>query len=101
MGDAYLGAEQVVAAIGDVLGGQASFDGAMGRYQAERDAHVRPFYEFTTQLATLEPPPPQLAQALAGIAGNQPAMDRFVRVTAGVTSPTEMFVQAEAGASAA
>ena len=101
MGDAYLGAEQVAAAIGDVLDGQATFDGAMGRYQAERDAHVRPFYEFTTQLATLEPPPPQLAQALAGIAGNQPAMDRFVRVTAGVTSPTEMFVPAEAGASAA
>ena len=42
-----------------------------------------------------------LAQALAGIAGNQPAMDRFVRVTAGVTSPAEMFAPAEAGESAA
>ena len=101
MGDAYLGAEQVAAAIGEVLRGEASFDNAMARYQAQRDAHVRPFYEFTTQLATLEPPPPELARALAGIAGNQPAMDRFVRVTAGVTSPAEMFAPAEAGESAA
>ena len=96
MSDAYLGAEQVAAAIDEVLRGRASLDEAMGRYQAERDARVRPFYEFTTQLATLEPPPPELAQALAGIAGNQPAMDRFVRVTAGVTSPAEMFAPAEA-----
>lgn len=101
MSDAYLGAEQVAAAIGQVLRGQASFDNAMGQYQAQRDAHVRPFYEFTTQLATLEPPPPELAEALAGIAGNQPAMNRFVRVTAGVTSPAEMFAPAEAGESAA
>jgi len=101
MSDAYLGAEQAAAAIGDVLRGQASFDPVMERYQAVRDAHVRPFYEFTTQLATLEPPPPALAQALAGIAGNQPAMDRFVRVTAGVTSPTEMFAPEAADASAA
>ncbi len=96
MSDAYLGAEQVAAAIDEVLRGRASLEEAMGRYQAERDARVRPFYEFTTQLATLEPPPPELAQALAGIAGNQPAMDRFVRVTAGVTSPAEMFAPAEA-----
>ena len=65
--------------------GSASFDEAMAAYQAARDEHVRPFYEFTTQLAALEPPPPEFAQALAGIVGNQPAMDRFVRVTAGVT----------------
>jgi 2-polyprenyl-6-methoxyphenol hydroxylase-like FAD-dependent oxidoreductase len=101
MSDAYLGAEQVASAIGEVLGGRAPFDEAMARYQSERDVHVRPFYEFTTQLATLEPPPPEFAHALAGIAGNQPAMDRFVRVTAGVTSPADMFVPEGAEVSAA
>ena len=48
-------------------------------------------YEFTTQLATLEPPPPQLQQLLEAVHGNQQAMDAFARVTAGVTSPAEFF----------
>ena len=101
MTDAYISAEQAASAIRDVLAGSATFGEAMARYQAERDEHVRPFYEFTAGLATLAPPPPELAQALARIAGNQPAMDRFVRVTAGVTPPAEMFGPARAGESAA
>ena len=48
-------------------------------------------YEFTTQLATLEPPPPELQQLLAAVHGNQDAMDAFARVNAGVTSPAEFF----------
>jgi hypothetical protein len=47
----------------------------MGRRQAERHATVVPMYEFTTQLATLEPPPPELQQLLAAIAGNQLTME--------------------------
>ena len=48
-------------------------------------------YEFTTQLATLEPPPPELQQLLGAMHGNQEAMDGFARVNAGVTSPAEFF----------
>ena len=48
-------------------------------------------YEFTTQLATLEPPPPDLQQLLGAVYGNQDAMDGFARVNAGVTSPAEYF----------
>ena len=47
--------------------------------------------EFTTELATLEPPPPELQQLLAAIAGNQGAMDGFAQVNGGVTSPAEFF----------
>ena len=43
-------------------------------------------------------PDPSLAHALASIAGDRSAMDRFVRVTAGVTSPAEMFAAQGAGA---
>ena len=38
-------------------------------------------YEFTTQLATLEPPPPELQQLLAAVHGNQEAMDGFAGST--------------------
>jgi hypothetical protein len=48
-------------------------------------------YEFTAQLATLEPPPPELAQLLEAVHGNPEAMDAFARVNAGVTSPPEFF----------
>ena len=36
-------------------------------YQATRDAQVRPIYEFTSQLATLAAPPPEMVQLLAGV----------------------------------
>ena len=65
----------------------------MARYHSLRDQHVLPMYEFTTQLATLAPPPPELAQLFAAVQGNRAAMDAFVRVNAGVTSPAEFFAE--------
>jgi hypothetical protein len=32
----------------------------MSTYQRTRDARALPIYEFTTQMATLEAPPPQM-----------------------------------------
>jgi 2-polyprenyl-6-methoxyphenol hydroxylase-like FAD-dependent oxidoreductase len=89
--NAFVDAERVAAALDEVSAGEAAFDQAMARYQRERDAAVLPMYEFTTQLATLEPPPPDLQALLGAIAGNQRAMDGFVSVTAGTLSPAEFF----------
>ena len=69
----------------------------MGRYQATRDAQVLPMYELTTQLATLQPPPPELAHLLGAVHGNQEAMDGFARVIAGVTSPAAFFSEENVG----
>lgn len=89
--NAFVDAERVAAALAGVWSNVASFDDAMHHYQAERDAACLPMYEFTTQLATLEPPPPELQELLGGIAGNQPAMDAFVSVNTGTLSPVEFF----------
>ena len=43
-------------------------------YQATRDDQVLPIYEFTAQLAILEPPPPELQQLLGAVA-RQPGRD--------------------------
>ena len=67
------------------------FDGAMGAYQQARDTHTLPMYEYTTQLATLEPPPPEVAQVLGAVAGNPDAMDAFAGVYAATMSPDEFF----------
>jgi hypothetical protein len=69
----------------------------MGAYQATRDAQVLAMYELTCQFATLEPPPPDLQQLLAAMAGNQQATDGFARVMAGVTSPAEFFSEDNVG----
>lgn len=89
--DAFRDAELCANALDETLSGRRSFDDAMGDYQSTRDAHVLPMYEFTAQLATLEPPPPQRQQILGAVHGNKEAMDGFVRVNSGVTSPAEFF----------
>lgn len=92
--DAFRDAQLCAAALHEALSGSCSFDAAMTRYQNTRDQHVLPMYAFTTQLATLEPPPPELARLLAAASGNREACDAFARVNAGVTSPAE-FLSAE------
>jgi 2-polyprenyl-6-methoxyphenol hydroxylase-like FAD-dependent oxidoreductase len=95
--DAFTQAELCAAALDDTFTGRRTFDEAMGSYQLSRDAHALPIYEFTTQLATLEPPPPEMQQLLGAVHGNQEAMDAFVSVVAGTLSPAEFFDPAHIG----
>ncbi|MEQ4207012.1 NAD(P)/FAD-dependent oxidoreductase [Actinopolymorpha sp. B9G3] len=95
--DAFRDAELCVSAIAEAFSGVCSFEVAMVRYQSARDQRALPMYEFTTQLAKLEPPPPEMAQLLGAIQGNREAMDAFVRVNAGVTSPVEFFSEENVG----
>jgi 2-polyprenyl-6-methoxyphenol hydroxylase-like FAD-dependent oxidoreductase len=95
--DAFRDAQLCAIALDETFSGVRSFDDAMGDYQATRDGHVLPMYEFTTQIATLEPPPPELQQLLGAVHGNQDAMDGFARVNAGVTSPAEFFSEENVG----
>ena len=95
--DAFRDAELCATALDQTFSGASSFDVAMDNYQSVRDQHVMPMYEFTTHLATLEPPPPDLQQLLGAVHGNQEAMDGFARVNAGVTSPAEFFSDENVG----
>jgi 2-polyprenyl-6-methoxyphenol hydroxylase-like FAD-dependent oxidoreductase len=97
MHDAFRDAELCASALDEAFSGARDFDAAMGGYQATRDRQVLPMYELTTQLATLEPPPPELQRLLAAIHGNQQAMDGFIRVTAAVTSPAEFSSEEHVG----
>ena len=95
--DAFRDAELCATALDQAFAGARRFDEAMAGYQSTRDEHVLPMYEFTCQLATLEPPPPELQQLLGAMHGNQEAMDGFARVNAGVTSPAEFFAEENVG----
>jgi flavin-dependent dehydrogenase len=89
--DAFLDAELCAAAIDIAFSGTRPFEDAMNEYQSMRDARVKAMYEFTCQLATLEPPPPEMQQLFGAIHGNQKAMDDFARMNAGTISPQEFF----------
>jgi flavin-dependent dehydrogenase len=89
--DAFVDAERCSSALQDVFSGRSSPEVAMTAAQERRDAHALPVYEFTTQLATLAPPPPEFQQLLGWLPGSQPAMDEFVSVVAGTLSPVDFF----------
>jgi len=89
--DAFHDAELCADALDSALSGTRRFDAAMSTYQRTRDARVKAMYEFTCQLATLEPPPPAMQQLFGAIHGNQEAMDGFARMNAGTISPAAFF----------
>lgn len=96
--DAFRDAEACVTALDDAFTGARSFDEAMAGYQRARDEHVLAMYEFTCELAMLEPPPPQMQQLFGAIHGNQKAMDGFAQMNAGTISPTEFLSPENIGA---
>ena len=99
--DAFRDAEACSAALDATFAGRRSFEDAMAAYQDERDTAALGIYEFTTQLATLEPPPPAMQNLLGAIHGDQSAMDAFVSVNAGTMEPAEFFATAASAEAAA
>jgi flavin-dependent dehydrogenase len=95
--DAFSDAERCSTAVHQTFIGELSFEDAMSAYHRARDAHAMPIYEFTTQLATLEEPPPEMRHLLGSVYGNPDAMDAFASITAGTVSPIEFFDPAHIG----
>ena len=89
--DAFRDAELCATALDETFEHRRPFEDAMSGYQQTRDAQVLAMYDFTTQLATLEPPPPEFQHLLGAVHGNRDAMDAFASVTAGTMSPVEFF----------
>jgi flavin-dependent dehydrogenase len=89
--DAFADAELCAEALDRAFRGERSFDESMSAYQQARDSRTLPTYGFTTELATLEPPPVEVQQLLGAASGTQAAMDDFVSVIAGTLSPADFF----------
>jgi hypothetical protein len=76
--DAFWHAELCATALDKTFSGARSFDAAMAEYESTRDHQVLPFFEFTTHIAALEPPTPELARLLRAVHGNQEATRMFI-----------------------
>ncbi len=95
--DAFHDAERCTDALDAAFTGERAYADVMADYHQTRDTNALAIYEFTTQLATLEPPPPEMQQLLGAMYGNQDAMNMFVSITAGTVSPLEFFAPENIG----
>ena len=95
--DAFLDAELCANALDQAFSGAQPFEEAMESYRTTRDARTKAMYELTADLASLEPPPPELQELLAAVSQSPEASEGFTRVIAGVTSPAEFFSDENAG----
>ena len=89
--DALHSAELLFDAIDSGLSGRQPLDAALAQYEQQRNETALPLYEFTCQLATLAPPPPEMQQLLAALQGNQEQTNRFFGLFAQTVSVPEFF----------
>ena len=104
--DAFRDAELLAGAVDRGLSGDLS--GELLGYQRARDVAAKPMYEHTARLADVEsPPPPEMQELLAALAGNPAQTSRFLGLIAGSVPLADFFapenvaaIVAEAGRSA-
>jgi flavin-dependent dehydrogenase len=89
--DALHSAELLFDAIDSGLSGRQPLDAALAQYEQQRNETALPLYEFTCQLATLAPPPPEMQQLLAALQGNQEQTNRFFGLFAQTVSVPAFF----------
>ena len=81
--DAFIDAESVARAISAALSGNGRFEELLAAHETARNERVRPMYEFTTQLASLEPPPPEMQALFGALRGNPDATNAFLSAITG------------------
>ena len=81
--DAFIDAEMLAAALSQWLSGNGVFEELLKAHESARNERVRPMYEFTSHLATLEPPPPEMQALFAALRHNQDATNAFLSAITG------------------
>jgi hypothetical protein len=91
MSDAFHDAELLSEAVARGLSGEVSMLEALARHEQERNAYSLPLYEMNSQMATLEPPAPEMLQMFEAMQGNQEQIKRYIAVLGGSASPSSFF----------
>jgi 2-polyprenyl-6-methoxyphenol hydroxylase-like FAD-dependent oxidoreductase len=92
--DAFIDAASLAAALDDGWSERRPLAQALAAHQADRDRRVKPMFDFTREMATLEPPPPHMQQLFAALRGNQEATNQFLSAITG-SSPLPAFMNPE------
>lgn len=91
--DSFFDAENLSGAIDAAFSGQRSLPEALAEYETRRNERVRPMYHFTCELASLEPPPPEMQQLFMAMHGNQEATDQFFSALSGALPLPEFMAE--------
>jgi flavin-dependent dehydrogenase len=89
--DAFRCAEWLAEAIDAGFSGRQPLEQALAAYEQRRDQSEVPYFDLTTQLAALAPPPPEVAQLLAALTQNPEQRSRFFSMLAHGVPVTEFF----------
>jgi 2-polyprenyl-6-methoxyphenol hydroxylase-like FAD-dependent oxidoreductase len=81
--DAFIDAAGLTETLSGWLSGDGTFEELMNAHEAARNERVRPMYEFTSHLATLEPPPPRMQALFGALRDNQDATNAFLSAITG------------------
>jgi 2-polyprenyl-6-methoxyphenol hydroxylase-like FAD-dependent oxidoreductase len=92
--DAFIDAEGLAAALDAGFSGRRPLEEALAEHQVRRDQRVKPMYDFTCQMATLEPPPPHMQQLFLALRFNQEATNQFYSAITG-SRPVSEFMNPE------
>jgi flavin-dependent dehydrogenase len=95
--DAFRDAELVAEAVDAGLSGKRPIEEALLQYEQLRNEAALPIYEFTCQLAAMEPPPPEMQQLFAALYYNQEQTNRFFGTLAGTVPIPEFFAPENLG----
>jgi flavin-dependent dehydrogenase len=89
--DAFVEAEMLATALSTAWSGIGALDDGLAAHEAARNERVRPMYEFTSQLAALEPPPPEMGALFGALHGNQDATNAFLSAITGAIPLAEFM----------
>ena len=73
----------LATSLSTVWSGACTLEDRLAAHEAERNERVRPMYEFTGHLASLEPPPPEMRALFGALRRNQEATDAFLSAITG------------------
>jgi flavin-dependent dehydrogenase len=81
--DAFIDAEMLADALSTWLSGDGMFEELMDAHETRRNERVRPMFDFTTHLATLDSPPPEMRALFGALRNNQDATNAFLSAITG------------------
>jgi 2-polyprenyl-6-methoxyphenol hydroxylase-like FAD-dependent oxidoreductase len=92
--DAFFSAKLLAQAIAAGLSGSRPLEEALADYEQQRNQDALPKYGFNWQLATFEPPSPELQQLLMALVHNQVETNRFFGIIVGTVPIPEFLAPA-------
>jgi len=89
--DAFFSAQLLADALDAGFSGQSPMEEVLAAYELQRNEHVMPMFDFVCQLASFEPPSPDMQQLFQALYGNERETSRFLGAIAGTVRIPEFF----------